>query len=175
MLDFVRKNSLEYFKRLTFEDPKQKDGLENKKLSKEKDYYEVMQRNEIIQNDAGKIAENRKIEEVKEEVKMVVPEMMRREEQTRGYMPTQSQVITDCLKGSTDEMMRLMRNLIQDLHCHDEEIQKNPNAAGYWKYIYHSAVYLQQIINDITVAHNSTLIFMQQSGKVSYGPNANIP
>eukprot|EP00826_Nyctotherus_ovalis_P042985 TRINITY_DN4493_c0_g2_i15.p1 TRINITY_DN4493_c0_g2~~TRINITY_DN4493_c0_g2_i15.p1 ORF type:complete len:235 (+),score=74.68 TRINITY_DN4493_c0_g2_i15:2731-3435(+) len=141
ILDFMRKNPLEFFKDITFDDVNQRR----------------------VENRSG--AQRRLIlsayEEEKQPVEDKVVEEVKAEQAKEHHMPTQSQVMIDALKATTAEMMKLMQSLVKDLQAHGEEIRKCPNAAGYWGYVYNSAVYLQQLVNDVTVAHNSTLSFMQ--------------
>jgi len=178
MLDFIRRNSIDYFKNITFDKPLPRQVGEDKKSPEDKDPDNSNPKNLSIDlfEEEKRPQEEKRSEEFKQSVEEVKVEQVRetqRETQGHRYMPTQSKVMTDALKVSTTEMMKLMQNLVRDLQIHGEEIQKFPSAAGYWGYIYNSAVYLQQIINDVTVAHNSTLTFMQES-KICYGQTNNI-
>ena len=80
------------------------------------------------------------------------------------YVSTQSCVISDTLKKITLEMIKLLQNLTSDIKGREGEIEKDSNVSGYWGYIYNSAIYLQQMINDVTVVHNSTLACSQDGG-----------
>lgn len=165
MIDFIRKNSLDYFKRITFEElssviiteaekKKVTDVDQNNGMN-----YEVR---EVFREEDKNFSEEQKNEvcrHLTKDMKMEDPKTFQQSDQY--YMPTQSQVMSDALKATKEEIMRLMQNLIQDLRNQDNAIHQDTNAAAYWKYIYNSAVYLQQIINDVTVAHKSTLKFMQ--------------
>jgi hypothetical protein len=181
MLDFIRKNSIDYFKSITFDKPIHRQVGEDKKNSEDKDpdnSIHTLLKNQSIDpfEEEKRPQEDKRSEEFKQSVEEVKVNQVRenhREAQNRRYIPTQSKVMTDALKISTTEMMKLMQNLVRDLQIHREEIQRFPSAAGYWGYIYNSAVYLQQIVNDVTVAHNSTLTFMQES-KVCYSQSDSI-
>lgn len=178
MLDFVRKNPIEYFKDITFDRSNKKVFVDDKEDPEERELDNSIPKNQSRDpyEEDKQLQENKRSEECKhsiEEMKMEQMRVEQKEGQNHRYMPTQSKVMTDALKVSTTEMMKLMQSLVNDLQIHGEEIQKYSNAAGYWGYIYNSAVYLQQIINDVTVAHNSTLTFMQET-KMCFGQNENL-
>lgn len=88
------------------------------------------------------------------------------------HIPTQSQVISNTLKSITNEMMRLMQDLMTEMQ-ENKDIKSDKNAEGYWAYIYSSAVYLQQLISDVTVAHNSVLRYIKRDGKSDNALNNN--
>lgn len=73
------------------------------------------------------------------------------------YIPTQALVISETLKQTNEEMRRLLNCLTTDMKTKEQEIKENVNMATYWNYIYNSAIYLQQMINDVTVAHNTAI------------------
>lgn len=141
ILDFMRKHPLEFFKNITFDDVNHR-RVENRSSAQRK-------------------PSPRAYEEEKQPAEDKVVEEVKGEQLKDHHMPTQSQVMIDALKATTAEMVKLMQSLVRDLQAHGEEIKKCSNAAGYWGYVYNSAVYLQQLVNDVTVAHNSTLSFMQ--------------
>lgn len=140
ILDFMQKNTLEYFKDITF------DNLPANQYNSPKEVPDLFEEDKYSPEERK--SEDYKVEDVKED------------QEKRQYIPTQSQVMISALEVSTREMIKLMQNLVKDLQKHGEKIQGCSNTAGYWGYIYNSAVYLQQIINDVTVAHNSTLTYM---------------
>ncbi len=72
-------------------------------------------------------------------------------------LPTQAFVISDTLKKMTGEMLVLLQRLSTDMNGRRGELASDQHVSGYWNYIYSSAIYLQQMINDVTVAHNSAL------------------
>lgn len=178
MLDFVRKNPIEYFKEITFDRSSKRIFVDDKEGLEDRELGNSIQKNQSHDpyEEEKHQQENKRSEECKHSIEEMKMEQMRQEQrggQNHRYMPTQSKVMTDALKVCTTEMMKLMQSLVKDLQVHGEEIQKYSNAAGYWGYLYNSAVYLQQIINDVTVAHNSTLTFMQET-KMCFGQSDNL-
>eukprot|EP00826_Nyctotherus_ovalis_P003814 TRINITY_DN10782_c0_g1_i8.p1 TRINITY_DN10782_c0_g1~~TRINITY_DN10782_c0_g1_i8.p1 ORF type:complete len:173 (-),score=58.02 TRINITY_DN10782_c0_g1_i8:99-617(-) len=171
MLEFIRRKPIESFREITFEVSSQRQVGEDKDLDVSGHRNLCMDHSEEEKQPPA----NRKNEELKQSTEEAKEEEVKGNQRgSQRYMPTQSKVITGALKGSKMAMMKLMRNLGKDLQGHGEAIQSDPNAAGYWAYIYNSAVYLQQIINDVTVAHDSTLTFMQQEAKAYFGQSDNI-
>eukprot|EP00826_Nyctotherus_ovalis_P024134 TRINITY_DN1868_c0_g1_i3.p1 TRINITY_DN1868_c0_g1~~TRINITY_DN1868_c0_g1_i3.p1 ORF type:complete len:221 (+),score=58.82 TRINITY_DN1868_c0_g1_i3:725-1387(+) len=166
MLDFIRRNSIEFFKAITFDKPSPKPSNDLKKPPQDKELRGSIQKNQSVNGfeEDKHSPTDRQIGGCRQSIE----EMKAKTEPGTRYIPTQSQVMTDALKGSTAEMMKLIKSLVEDLQKHGEEIQKVPSAAGYWGYLYNSAVYLQQIINDVTVAHNSTLTFVQQENNFGF-------
>lgn len=166
MLDFIRRNPIEFFKAITFDKPSPKSSNSLKKIPQDKELRGSIQKSQSLKGleEDKDSPGDRQIDGRGQSVE----EMKAKTEPSCRYMPTQSQVMTDALKGSTAEMMKLIKSLVEDLQKHEEEIQKVPTAAGYWAYLYNSAVYLQQIINDVTVAHNSTLTFVQQESNFGF-------
>lgn len=171
MLEFIRRKPIESFREITFE------VLSQGQAGEDKDLDASGHRNPCVAHfeEDKQPPANRKHEDLKQSVEEMKEEEVKGNQRgNQRYMPTQSKVITGALKGSKMEMMKLMQSLGRDVQGHGAAIQKDPNAAGYWAYIYNSAVYLQQIINDVTVAHNSTLTFMQQETKAYLGQSDNL-
>ena len=117
-------------------------------------------------------------EEVKEDKKKPIVECTKTNEMMgnmrESSQPTQSQIMSGTIRTITEEMMKLMQDLSSELQNRDESLEKDSIASGYWWYIYRSAVYLQQLINDTTAVHKSTLLFREQANRSYNEPKVNI-
>ena len=161
ILEFVRNKPIEYFAELIFGstlDERESNSQESEEENKSRVKRRCM--------DAENLGESVQI--MNPHDPGLLPPQLNRPKQ----LPTQSYVIRDTLKKITGEMMLLLQRLTSDMNARKIDISVDAHAAGYWNYIYNSAIYLQQMVNDVTVAHNSTISLSQSGGvPLSLQPN----
>lgn len=167
MFEFIRKKSIDYFKDIYFDDiqsacREKRAKLKQRKTSS-KDSGSSSAREPVPVPKTGSKAELKLDSAAPSRADLVLePAAQTEEEKKDGPLSTQSRIIDDSLKRMTEEMMRLMEGVVGGLR---ERRLEGEVEKGYWSYIFKSGVYLQQILADVSTAHESTLFFSNQSSR----------
>jgi len=173
MFEFIRKKPIDFFKDIYFDDiqsiyteKKQKQKV-SKQLTEERESSSPKETPKKLQVPVPKISlkmDSKPISrpDIRPETGMGPTEEVKEE---NHVLSTQSKIIGSSLNIMTEEMSKMMQGVMERMKSHNLEIEEEKVAERYWNYIYKSAVYLQQILSDITTVHESALFFSKQESK----------